>query len=121
VSTEVRDPEARLRDFARGDYHALHALSQMHERNFEACGLDKETYELVRMAALTAMGAPPISWLTHLGEARRDGVSRERLLGTLIAIAPVVGSARTVSAGANIAKALGIAEDVRDRLEESRF
>ena len=47
------DPEGRLRELARGDDHALQALAQMHERNFEASGLDEETYELTRMAALT--------------------------------------------------------------------
>jgi alkylhydroperoxidase/carboxymuconolactone decarboxylase family protein YurZ len=121
MSTEVTNPELKLQDLARGDHRTLHALAQMHERNFEASGLDEETYDLVRLAALVAMGAPPISWLAHLGQARRDNIQRERMLGTLIAVAPVVGTARTVSAGASIARALGIAEVVKERLEESDF
>lgn len=118
MSTEVANPEAKLRDLARGDYRGLHALAQMHERNFEASGLDEETYHLVRMAALCAMGAPPISWMAHLGVARRQSIPQERILGTLIAVAPVAGSARTVSAGAAIAKALGFAEAIKERLED---
>ena len=118
MSTQVADPEARLKDLAKGDYHALHALAQMHERNFEASGLDAETYDLVRMAALTAMGAPTISWLGQLDAARRHNVRRERILGTLIAVAPVAGTARAVSAGANIAKALGLAGSIKERLED---
>lgn len=121
MSTQVADPEARLRELATGDNQALQALAQMHERNFEASGLDEETYDLARMAALMAMGAAPVSWLAHLGAARHHSIPRERILGTLIAVAPVVGSARTVSAGANIAKALGIAEGVKERLEDRNF
>jgi alkylhydroperoxidase/carboxymuconolactone decarboxylase family protein YurZ len=118
LSIQVADPEGRLRDLARGDDHALQALAQMHDRNFEASGLDEETYDLTRMAALTAMGAAPVSWLAHLGATRHHDIPRQRIVGTLIAVAPVVGTARTISAGANIAKALGIAEVVKERLEE---
>jgi 4-carboxymuconolactone decarboxylase len=121
VDTQVADPEAKLRELARGDHRALQALAQMHERNFEASGLSEETYDLVRMAALTAMGAPVISWLAHLGAARRHSIPPEEMLGTLIAVAPVVGTARTVAAGAHIAKALGIADMVKERLEDSAF
>jgi hypothetical protein len=53
--------------------------------------------------------------------SRHHSIPRERILGTLIAVAPVVGTARTVSAGANIAKALGIAEGFRERLEDRDF
>jgi hypothetical protein len=70
------------------------------------------------MAALAAIDAPAVSWLGHLDAARRHNVRRERILGTLIAVAPVAGTARTVSAGANIAKALGIAGAVKERLED---
>jgi alkylhydroperoxidase/carboxymuconolactone decarboxylase family protein YurZ len=93
----------------------------MHERNYEASGLSEEMYDLVRMAALTAMGAPVTSWLAHLDAARRHNIPAEEMLGTLIAVAPIAGTARTVAAGANIAKALGIAEIVKDRLEERDF
>ncbi len=118
MSTQIADPVAKLKDLARGDHRTLQALTQMHERNFEASGLDEETYDLVRVAALQAMGAPPISWLAHLGAARRHNIPPERMLGTLIAVAPVAGTARTVSAGANIAKALGFVEVVKEKLEE---
>jgi 4-carboxymuconolactone decarboxylase len=121
VSTQVADPEARLRELARGDHRALQALAQMHERNFEASGLTEDMYDLVRMAALTATGAPVISWLAHLAAAQRHSIPAEEILGTLIAVAPVVGTARTVAAGANIAKALGIAEMVKERLEDRDF
>src|SRR5215472_12826708 len=121
VSTQIADPEARLKDLAQGDLRAVHALAQMHEHNFEASGLDAETYDLVRMAALAAMNAPTIAWLGPLDAARRHNVRRERILGTLIAVAPVAGTARTVSAGANIARALGLAGAVKERLDDKDF
>src|SRR5262249_60235574 len=114
MSTQIADPDARLKDLAKGDFRALHALAQMHEQNFEASGLDAETYDLVRMAALAAMDAPAVSWLGHLDAARHHNVRRERILGTLVAVAPVTGTARTVSAGANMRQALGLAGAVRE-------
>lgn len=121
MSTQIADPEARLKDLAQGDLRAVHALAQMHEHNFEASGLDAETYDLVRMAALAAMNAPTIAWLGPLDAARRHNVRRERILGTLIAVAPVAGTARTVSAGANIARALGLAGAAKERLDDKDF
>ena len=38
------------------------------------------------------------------------GLEPEKILGTLIAIAPVIGTARIVSAAANIIKAFELAE-----------
>ena len=39
------------------------------------------------------------------------GLAREQLLGTLITIAPVIGTARVASAAGNILKALILAEE----------
>lgn len=36
------------------------------------------------------------------------------LNGTLIAVAPLTGSARTISAGANISRAIGLAEAIKE-------
>lgn len=118
MSTQIADPDTKLKDLARGDFRTIQAMAQMHERNFEAAGLDEQTYDLVRMAALAALGAPPTSWLAHLSSARRHNIPRERILGTMIAVAPLVGTARTVAAGGSIARALGVAEAVKEKLEE---
>jgi 4-carboxymuconolactone decarboxylase len=81
VGAQIKDPVAELIELARGDERTLQVLSQMHEGNFEASGLDEETYYLVRVAALQAMGAPPISWLAHLGAARRHNIPPDGSLG----------------------------------------
>src|SRR5262249_4409940 len=117
MSTQIADPDARLKDLAKGDFRALHALAQMHEQNFEASGLDAETYDLVRMAALAAMDAPAVSWLGPLDAARRHNVRREQVLGARRGGAPGGGTARPVSAGENTAKALGMAGAVKERLK----
>ena len=64
---------------------------------------------LARIAALAAVGAPPASYLVNAGTAVDAGITLEDVQGVLIAVAPIVGTARVVSAAGNIARALGIA------------
>jgi len=47
----------------------------------------------------------------NLGVSGEIGISPERIVGTLIAIAPVIGTARIVSAAGSIVRALGLLED----------
>ena len=63
------------------------------------------------------VGAPPASYLLNLGAASELGVTDEQVQGVLIAIAPVIGSARVASAGAAIMRALGIATAVVEESE----
>jgi alkylhydroperoxidase/carboxymuconolactone decarboxylase family protein YurZ len=64
---------------------------------------------LARIAALVAIDAPPASYIANAGLASDSGVTRDDVQGILIAIAPVVGTAKVVSAGTNLLKALGLA------------
>lgn len=114
MSTHTADPLAKLKRLAEGDMNMIETLARMNEGNFEASALDPETYQLVRIAALTAMGAAPTSWLANLSLASETGIPPERILGTLIAVAPLTGSARTISAGANISRAIGLAEAIKE-------
>jgi 4-carboxymuconolactone decarboxylase len=95
----------------------LETLVTMNEGVPERSGLDDQTYMLVRIAALASTGAPPASYLLNLEVASEVGLSVEQVQGVLIAIAPVVGSARVASAGSSIAQALGLATAV---VEESQ-
>jgi alkylhydroperoxidase/carboxymuconolactone decarboxylase family protein YurZ len=95
----------------------LEALVEMNEGNPERSGLDPEKYMLVRIAALASVGAPPASYLLNLGAASELGVSLEDVQGTLIAIAPVIGSARVASAGSAIARGLGLAIAIAEEAE----
>ena len=95
----------------------LETLLEMNEGVPERSGLDDQTFMLVRIAALASTGAPPASYLLNLEVASEVGLSVEQVQGVLIAIAPVVGSARVASAGSSIAQALGLATAV---IEESQ-
>jgi 4-carboxymuconolactone decarboxylase len=95
----------------------LETLVQMNEGVVERSGLDEGTFMLVRIAALAASGAPPASYLVNLEVGEELGLSLEQVQGVLIAIAPVVGSARVASAGGSILRALGLATAVVEEAE----
>ena len=110
--------EENIVALADGDAPVLEALAEMTLDTLKRSGLSDETYMLVRIAALVAMDAAPVSYLVNVGTAMDAGVPLERLQGTLIAIAPVVGSARIVSAASKMARALGLVEEFEEEEEE---
>lgn len=99
---------------ASSDTPVLDTLAAMTVDSLERCHLDQKTLILTRMAALAAMDAPPISYLAHSGPAMDAGVSGEELQDVLVAVAPIIGTARVMAAAGHIAQALGIAIAVAD-------
>lgn len=95
-------------------------LAEMIAASLEASSLDARSFMLVRLAALIAVDAPPLSYLGSLAVASDVGVTREDVQGVATAIAPVVGTARVVSAAGKIARALGIAIVVAEEMEMER-
>jgi alkylhydroperoxidase/carboxymuconolactone decarboxylase family protein YurZ len=91
------------------DRAVLDALAEMTAISVERSELDPSSLMLVRLAALVAVDAPPASYLLNLAAASDAGVTEDEVRGVLIAIAPLVGTARVVSAAANISSALGFA------------
>jgi alkylhydroperoxidase/carboxymuconolactone decarboxylase family protein YurZ len=69
---------------------------------------------LVRLAALIAVDAPPASYLANAEAAADSGVTADDTQAVMIAVAPVVGTARVVSAGGKILRALGFAVTVAE-------
>jgi alkylhydroperoxidase/carboxymuconolactone decarboxylase family protein YurZ len=69
---------------------------------------------LARVAALIAVDAPPASYLANAEVAADSGVTTDDIEGVMIAVAPVVGTARVASAGGKILRALGLAIAVAD-------
>ena len=84
----------------------LDLLASMTADSIEVAGLDAETLMLVRIAALVAVDAPPASYLMNLGAASELDIDAEKLQGVLAAVAPIVGTARVVSAAGKIFQAL---------------
>jgi len=107
--------EETLRSVATGDTPVLERLVAMNLDSLERSHLDPVTYHLVRLAALVAMGAGPVSYLINLEVASEAGMTLEQAQNALIAIAPIVGSARVAAAAGNVLRAYGL----RVALEES--
>jgi 4-carboxymuconolactone decarboxylase len=104
------DQQGALGRIAQGDAPVLETLLQMNLDAAERSGLDADTYLLVRLAALVAMDAAPVSYLITLGAAAETDLTVEKAQAVLVAIAPVVGSARvTAAAGAIVRGVLGAA------------
>ncbi|KQV17118.1 MULTISPECIES: carboxymuconolactone decarboxylase family protein [unclassified Kitasatospora] len=87
----------------------LDTLAAMTVDSIERCGLPADRLILTRIAALVAMDAPPMSYLAHIGPAVESGLTVDQVQDVLVAIAPIVGTARVMSAATHIAEALGFA------------
>ena len=92
----------------------LDLLAKMTADSLDASSLDEETLMLVRVAALVAVGAPPVSYGLNLRVAGAMGIDPEKLRGVLAAVAPIVGTARVAAATGNIVKALAVAIEVAE-------
>ena len=92
----------------------LDLLGSMTADSLEASSLDMETLALVRIAALVAVDAPPVSYVLNLEAAGAAGIEAEQIRGVLAAIAPIVGTARIASATGNIVKALAVEIEIAD-------
>jgi alkylhydroperoxidase/carboxymuconolactone decarboxylase family protein YurZ len=113
-SAQPTAPTDQLQGLARGDLNVLDSLVRMHEGTLEASHLDPRTYALVRLAALATQDAAPLSWLTHLALSDDAGVSPKEIVGTLIAIAPMIGTVRIITAARGILGAMGLAVALED-------
>jgi alkylhydroperoxidase/carboxymuconolactone decarboxylase family protein YurZ len=103
---------------ADSDTPVLDTIGAMTLASLENSSLDADEIVLVRLAALAALGAAPLSYLVHVGPAVEAGVTLEQAQGVLAAVAPVIGSARTVSAAINLTEALGFAIAVAEEAME---
>jgi alkylhydroperoxidase/carboxymuconolactone decarboxylase family protein YurZ len=68
--------------------------------------LDARTLALVRLAALLSIGAPTASCRAAVEAAHAAGATDEELVDVLVAVAPVVGTARLVAAAPRLALAI---------------
>jgi len=96
------------------DTPVLDTLAAITAASLEHSNLDPKELMLLRIAALAAVDAPPASYLLNGAAAGEVGLTADRVQEALIAIAPIIGTARVVSAAGNIARALGFAIAVLD-------
>ncbi|WTW93421.1 carboxymuconolactone decarboxylase family protein [Streptomycetaceae bacterium NBC_01309] len=104
---------------APSDTPVLDTLAAMTVDSLERCTLPADTLLLTRIAALAASDAPPVSYLAHIGPAMRADLTTEQLQDVLVAIAPIVGTARVMTAAGNITAAFGIAIAVAEAEAEA--
>ena len=91
------------------DTVVLDTLADMTATSIARGTLDGREHMIARLAALVAVDAPAASYLLNAGVAAEVGLTLDDVQGLLIAVAPIVGTPRVVTAAANIADALGIA------------
>jgi len=103
---------------AIGEAPVLEALADINAVSIARTELDEATLIQVRIAALVAVDAPRASYLMHVGPALESGVTVADIQDVLVAVAPIVGAPRVVSAARKIAEALGIAIAVIEELAE---
>jgi len=96
------------------DSPVLDLLTRMNADAIQSSSLDAEKLMLVRIAALVAMDAPPVSYMLNIGAATEVDVDAEEIQGVLAAIAPIVGTPRIAAATGNIVRALGIAIEMAE-------
>ena len=92
----------------------LDLLASMTADSVAASSLDPQTLMLVRLAALAAVDAPPVSYMLNLEAASAAGVDAEQIRGVLAAIAPIVGTARVASATGTIVEALAVEIEIAE-------
>jgi alkylhydroperoxidase/carboxymuconolactone decarboxylase family protein YurZ len=97
------------------DTPVLELLARMTADSLDATSLDPRTLMLVRIAALVAVDAPPVSYLLNVETAADVGVDAEQVRGVLAGVAPIVGTARVASATASILDALAFEIDVAEQ------
>ena len=107
--------EERLRSLAISDERFVQSVLGIGLDTIDVSRLDAKTHALVRLGALLAIDAAPSSYQANVEAAVAAGVSVDEIVGAVIAVAPITGVARVVSAAPELALALGY--DVDEALE----
>ena len=98
--------EELLRRLALQDESIVQTVLAMRMESPEA-RLQQRVQAMARLSALIALDAPVVSYQSTVIDALASGVTADEIVGTLIAVAPIVGLARVTSAAPAIALALG--------------
>ena len=96
------------------DGPVLDTLTDMTAASVEHNSLSPREFMIARLAAMVAVDAPPISYFVSASAFEESGLTTEDIQGVMIAVAPVAGAPRVMSAGGHILRALGIAVAVAE-------
>jgi hypothetical protein len=96
------------------DTPVLDTIADITAASIEHSSISPRDFMLARLAALIAMDPPPASYLANAPALEEAGLTSADIQGIMIAVAPVVGTPRVVSAAGQILRALGFAIAVDD-------
>jgi len=108
--------EETLRRLALSDDRLLEEILGGHADAIRHGPLDARTTALVRLAALVAMGGSTTSFAAAASSALIAGATVDELVDTLLAVAPIVGSANVVCAAPKLALSVGY--DIESSFED---
>jgi alkylhydroperoxidase/carboxymuconolactone decarboxylase family protein YurZ len=94
------------------DQPVLNTLAEITAVSVARGTLEAREHMLARLAALVAIDAPAASYALNVEPSAEVGLTVEDVQGLLIAIAPIVGTPRVVSAAGKITDALGFVIDL---------
>jgi 4-carboxymuconolactone decarboxylase len=114
AANAVEDYKVTLRKLALRDDGFIGAVLEEHASP-ELSGLDARAHAIAQIAAMIALDAAPPSYMSAAAAGIDAGLSFEEIVGTMVAVTPIIGVARAVSAAPNLALALGY--DVAEALE----
>ena len=103
---------------AQSENPVLETIGAITDASLGRSDLPADALLMIRIAALAAVDARPISYLAHVGPAIESGVTAKDVQNVLVAVAPIIGTARTMSAAINVTEALGFAIAVMEEQTE---
>jgi 4-carboxymuconolactone decarboxylase len=103
----MEEHQERLRRLALGDESFIESMLAMGIDNTDASRLDPKTHALVRLAALLGADGAPVCHRHTVAVALAAGATADEVVGTLIAIMPIIGTARVVAAAPEVAMPIG--------------
>ena len=104
-----------LRRLTIGDAGLIASMADPDRCDLAIRRLDDRTEALLRIGALVALDAPQSSYQAAVAAAERAGAAPDDLVGVLLAVTGMVGSARVIAAAPRIALAAGY--DIEAALE----
>ena len=94
------------------DQPVLNTIAEITAVSVARGTLNAREHMLARLAALVAIDAPTVSYVLNFGPAAEVGLTVEDTQGLLVAVAPIVGTARVASAAGKLTDALGLVIDL---------
>jgi hypothetical protein len=100
------------------DTPVLDTVIEMTASSVSRTNLNDRELMLVRTAALAASHASVGSYMLNLSADADAGLTLEDAQGVLIAVAPIIGTTRTVSAATAMTGAFGLALAIEDAIDQ---